>query len=320
MNFSIRQIFTFREVMRSGSISQAARTVGRTQPAVSTMISTLEGELGFSLFVREQGKLIPTPEARFFLEECETVLERIERVERTVSKIRSHEAGKLRVACHPAAAGLFMPRILTDFLQGKDELEAALIMRSSDVIEDLIASQQFDIGFAETPAPRPSVRQMDFDLECVCVVPASDPLAAAEEITPQDLDGKPIAVLFDQHPLTVRTEAAFHRSGCRFRKRLELRTWAPGLQFVAAGICYMICDMITAYSCLQQRQTTEDLVFRRFRPRIGTGVSILTPGYATQSLTSKAFTAQLCSAIENMQAEMETCLGQQGQASPATPQ
>ncbi|UWQ35751.1 LysR family transcriptional regulator (plasmid) [Leisingera sp. M527] len=308
MNFSIRQIFTFREVMRSGSISQAARTVGRTQPAVSTMISTLEGELGFSLFVREQGKLIPTPEARFFLEECETVLERIERIERTVSKIRSHEAGRLRIACHPAAAGLFMPRILTDFLQGKDELEVSLIMRSSDVIEDLIASQQFDIGFAETPVPRPSVRQMDFDLECVCVLPADDPLAAAEEITPQDLDGQPMAALFDEHPLTARTEAAFHRNGCRFRKRLELRTWTPGLQFVAAGMCYMICDMITAYGCLQQRQTTAGLVIRRFRPRISTGVSILTPGYAAQSLTSQAFTTRLCQSIESMQAQMNSSL------------
>jgi DNA-binding transcriptional LysR family regulator len=308
MNFSLRQIFTFREVMRSGSISQAARTVGRTQPAVSTMIATLEGELGFSLFVRDQGKLIPTPEARFFLEECETVLERIERIERTVNKIRTHDAGKLRVACHPAAAGMFMPRILTEFLQGKDELEVSLIMRSSDVIEDLIASQQFDIGFAETPLPRPSVKQMDFDLECVCVVPADDPLATAEEITPQDLDGQPMAVLFDKHPLTVRTEAAFRKSGYRFRKRLELRTWAPGLQFVAAGMCYMICDMITGYSCLQQRQTTRELAIRPFRPRISTSVSILTPGYATQSLTSKAFTTHLCEAIGNMQTELQNSL------------
>lgn len=157
MNLSIRQITTFREVMRSGSISQAARTVGRTQPAVSTMIATLEDELGFKLFVREHGKLSPTPEAQFFLEECDGILDRLERTERTVSRIRALEAGKLRIACHPAASGIFMPRLLTEFLRGKDDLEVALIMRSSDVIEDLIASQQYDIGFAETPARRSSI-------------------------------------------------------------------------------------------------------------------------------------------------------------------
>ena len=82
MDLSLRQLSTFREVMRSGSISQAARAVGRTQPAVSTMVQTLEDQLGFALFLRQQGKLIPTPEARFFLEECEDILARVERTER----------------------------------------------------------------------------------------------------------------------------------------------------------------------------------------------------------------------------------------------
>ncbi|WP_264214244.1 LysR family transcriptional regulator [Leisingera thetidis] len=308
MNLSIRQIVTFREVMRSGSISQASRTVGRTQPAVSTMIATLESELGFSLFLRRQGKLIPTPEAYFFLEECDAVLERFERIENTVGRIRAHQAGRLSIACHPAASSFFLPRVLTAFMEGKEDLEIALTMRSSDVIEDLIASQQFDIGFAETPNPRPSVTQRDFDLECVCVLPASDPLAAAPALSPADLAGRPMALLFKEHPLTRQTEQVFQQAGCRIRKRLELRTWAPGLQFVADGICYMICDMITAYSCLQQPQTRNPLAIRRFEPRMSSCISILTPGYATRSLVSHAFTDRLCSAIDEMQDEMEEVL------------
>lgn len=309
VNLSFRQIITFREVMRSGSISQAARTVGRTQPAVSTMIATLEDQLGFRLFVREHGKLTPTPEARFFVEECEDILERLERTERTVSRIRALEAGKLRIACHPAASGLFMPRLLTRFLRDKDDLEVALIMRSSDVIEDLIASQQYDIGFAETPRRRASIEQMDFDLDCVCVVPADDPLAEAPEITPEDLDGKPMAILFDEHPTATQTEAAFLSAGCRFNKRLELRTFLPGLQFVAAGMCYMVCDMITAYSYIRQGRTAGNLVLRRFSPRVSNSVSILTPGYATRSLSASAFVTDLGAAIETMRDEMADVIG-----------
>src|SRR6056297_2020456 len=192
MNISLRQIVTFREVMRSGSISQAARTLTRTQPAVSSAISSLEDELRFGLFVREHGKLTPTPEAHFFLEECEQILARLERTERTVSEIRSLEAGKMRIACHPAASGHFMPRVLTEFLADKQTLEVALIMRSSAVIEDLIASQQYDLGFSETPERRASIDQTDFDLECVCVLRADDPLAAKSEVTPMDLDGLPM--------------------------------------------------------------------------------------------------------------------------------
>jgi DNA-binding transcriptional LysR family regulator len=308
MHLSLRQLATFRQVMRSGSISQAARSVGRTQPAVSTMIRTLEDQLGFALFVRREGKLTPTPEAHYFLEECEDILGRVERTERTLERISTLQAGKLQIACHPAASSVFLPRLLTRFLRDKDDFQVSLIMRSSDVIEDLIASQQFDIGFSETPAPRAAIRQTDYELECVCVLQADDPLAGAEAVTPADLDGRPMAVLFDEHRTAVQTEAAFRAAGCRFNKRLELRTFLPGLQFVAAGVCVMVCDMITAYSHLLLSPAPPRLSIRRFVPRISNSVSILTPGYATQSMAGRAFIADLQSAVDQMQAEVSDAL------------
>lgn len=311
MHLSLRQLATFREVMRSGSISQAARTVGRTQPAVSTMIRTLEDQLGFALFLRSHGKLTPTPEAQFFLEECDEILGRVERTERTVERISSLQSGKLKIACHPAASSVFLPQILTRFMKGRDDLDVSLIMRSSDVIEDLIASQQFDLGFAETPQPRASIRQTDFDLECVCILPRGDPLARAEAVTPADLDGRPMAALFDEHGTAVQTEAAFRSAGCHFNKRLELRTFLPGLQFVLAGVCVMVCDMITAYSHLIQAPAEDRLPIRRFRPRISNSVSILTPGYATQSMAGRAFIGELHHAVEQVREGIADALNAQ---------
>ena len=312
MNLSIRQLMTFREVMRSGSISQAAKTVGRTQPAVSTMIATLETELGFALFLREHGKLTPTPEARYFLEEAQAVLDRLERTKQTLNSIGTLETGKLRIACHPAASGFFMPRLLTQFAKDKPDLELALTMRSSAVIEDLIASQQYDVGFAETPAPRASINQVDFDLECVCVMARDDPLAGHELITPRLLDGKPMAVLFEEHTTATQTEAAFAQAGCRIHKYLELRTFLPSLQFVSEGLCYVLCDMITAHSFLSQAPGTASLTLRRFAPRITNSVSILTPGYATQALTTRAFIDTLTGAVAQMQRDIGAALSRPG--------
>ncbi|RYH11620.1 LysR substrate-binding domain-containing protein [Tropicimonas sp. IMCC6043] len=316
MNLSIRQLTTFREVMRSGSISRAAKTVGRTQPAVSTMIATLETELGFALFIREHGKLTPTPEAQFFLEEAEAILGRLERTKQTLIRIGSLETGRLRVACHPAASSLFMPRLLAGFLADKRDVDIALIMRSSDLIEDLVASQQFDLGFAETPSRRASISQVDFDLECVCILPVGDPLARLREITPGDLDGKPMAVLFEQHTTATQTEAAFASAGARFNKRLELRTSLPGLEFVTQGFCYMVCDMITAYSHILLGAGHRDLVMRRFRPRVSSSVSILRPAYASRARLEQAFSSHLTDAIQDMQAKTEEHLEKGPHADP----
>ncbi len=172
----------------------------------------------------------------------------------------------------------------------------------------MIASQQFDLGFSETPEPRASIRQTDYDMECVCVLSADDPLTTASTVTPEDLDGRPMAVLFDEHNTAIQTEAAFRAAGCRFNKRLELRTFLPGLQFVAEGACVMVCDMITAYSHILQAPVSTGLAIRRFRPRISSSVSILTPGYATQSMAGRAFILELKSAVTGVQDEVEALL------------
>jgi len=306
VNLSVRQLMTFREVMRSGSISQAARTLGRTQPAVSAMIASLERELGFRLFHREQGKLLPTPEARFFLEEAEEILSRLEQTKRTLAGVASLERGRLRVACHPAASGFFMPRVLTGFLSERPDVEVALMMRSSRVIEELVASQQFDVGFAETPRPRDAISQTDFDLECVCVLAADDALAGKAIISPADLDGADLAMLFSEHETFQQTRKAFDDAGCSFRRRFELQTFLPGLQFVASGMCYMICDMITAHGFLQRGDADMPLVFRPFRPRISSSISILRPAHRPSSALADAFCACISGQIERMRNDIES--------------
>lgn len=304
MNLSLRQLATFREVMRSGSISQAARTVGRTQPAVSSMIANLEKELGFALFVREHGRLTPTPEAHYFLEECEDILSRLDQTKRTLSGISRLEDGKLRIACHPAASGFFMPSVLTAFLDNKPKVDVTFKMRSSKVIEDLIASQQFDVGFAETPEPRESVKQIDFNLECVCAVASSDPLAKADVITAQDLDGANLAMLFSEHQSYRKTAQSFSDAGCRFHRKFELQTFLPGLPLVGAGLCYMICDTISAHSHLKHMGSSANVTFKPFAPAIYTGVSILTPAHSPQSIIAEAFCQALVERIKGIGSEM----------------
>lgn len=310
MNLSIRQLDTFREVIRCGSISQAARTLGRTQPAVSAMIAGLEQELGFPLFLRVRGTLTPTPEARYFLEECEDILARIDRTKQILTGISRLEAGKLRIACHPAASGFFLPQVLTAFLADKPAVEVSLMMRSSAVIEELVASQQFDVGFAETPRPRASLRQVDFALECVCAVPADSPFCGTGPITPADLDGADLATLFAEHTTYAQTRQAFADAGCSFNRRIELQTFLPGLRIVEAGLCCMICDMITAHGEIRSGQEDRRIVFRPFRPTVVAEISILTPAHRSQSILSTAFCAHLAQQVSRMRTEVLQGLAQ----------
>lgn len=296
MNLTFRQLQTFREVMRAGSISEASRVLGRTQPAVSSMIAGLERELGFALFDREMGRLKPRPEAMYFLEEAEAVLSRLTQTGRAMAEIGKLSMGRLRIACHPAAASFLMPNLLAEFLEGRTHVEAALMMRSSAIVDDLIASQEYDIGLAETPLPRTSVKSLDFIMECPVALYAHGPLAQKKVIEPQDLSGTPLATLFDEHSTWIETARIFERSGAVINRRFVLRTFLPALQLVRRGLCACICDRITASSFRDP-----DVVFRPFSPAITTKVSILTPAHRPPSLLSAEFREKLCDALGHMQ-------------------
>jgi DNA-binding transcriptional LysR family regulator len=287
-NLTLRQLQTFREVMRSGSISEASRTLLRTQPAVSTMIANIEKELGFNLFVREHGRLTPTAEAYYFLEEAEEVLDRLDRTVRTMSEFGTLDRGSLRIACHPASSGFFLPKVLAEFLKDRPNVKADLMMRTSQVVEDLIASQEYDIGLAETPSPRSSIKIETFELECVIALPEADPIADQDVLTPTDLKDYPMAMLFGDHPVTLATQDAFVRCDTTLNRRFVLRTFLPSLQLVGAGLCGAVVDRITAAT-----SPAPGVVFRTFAPTITSNVSILLPAHRPASVLTNAFRVYL---------------------------
>lgn len=59
MTFS--QLRSFSEVARLGSVTEAARVLGVTEPAVSAAVGALRRELGDDLFVRAAGGIHLTP-------------------------------------------------------------------------------------------------------------------------------------------------------------------------------------------------------------------------------------------------------------------
>ncbi|MEM5581564.1 LysR substrate-binding domain-containing protein [Roseibium sp. AS2] len=293
MNLSFRQLQTFVEVMRTGSVSEAGRTLGRTQPAISAMIAGLEREIGFPLFERERRRLVARPEAYYFMEEAEFMLKRMNQSARILREIGNLDRGKLKIACNPAASNFFLPRVVGEFTRDKSNIEVSLMMRSSPVVAEWIASQQYDIGFAETPEPRSTIRTEDFAFGCLCAMPVGDPLAHKSAITPNDLHDKPMAVLFEDHVSTVQIRKAFKDAGARLRQRFELRTFLPALQLVSQGCCYTICESLSAASHARSFGDRGGVIFRPFRPNLYLNMSVMTPANRPASRLAQEFVTHL---------------------------
>ena len=61
---NLNKLRTFIHVVESGSVSQTAQDLFRTQPAISSALKDLEQDVGLRLFERRNAKIFTTPEGR----------------------------------------------------------------------------------------------------------------------------------------------------------------------------------------------------------------------------------------------------------------
>ena len=89
----LRHIEVFHALMHAANMTEAARRLHVSQPAVSTVLKHAESQLGIRLFERTGGRLVPTPEAIALLPDVEGIFERLEALGRSVQGLRDVDAG-----------------------------------------------------------------------------------------------------------------------------------------------------------------------------------------------------------------------------------
>lgn len=298
---NLKQLSAFREVMLTGSVSQAARNLSRTQPAISAQIAGLENEVGMRLFERQGGRLLPVPEAHYLLAEASAIIDRLKAADRTMKSIRDLDQGTIQMVSMPGPSAFLLPELIARFVRHRSQVKVSLITRSSVQVQQLIAAQQYDIGLADVGFAgfdeSPLVDHDIFRLQCVCAMAAEDDLAKKKIVTAGDLSGKPMATLYEDHPNFIQTKAAFAEMDADFRPRFEAQYFIPLLTYVERGLAYTIADPIAARSYGLYKGASATIVFRPFVPAVYLVSSIMVPSHKPLSSLARAFIAELTSEL-----------------------
>jgi DNA-binding transcriptional LysR family regulator len=290
---NLRQLRAFQEVMLTGSMTEAARNMGRTQPAVSALIAGLEGTVGYQLFERRGGRLHPVPEAHFLLTEARSILDRVGSLRETMRGVGALHAGHLRIACMPVYAENLMPRLIARFVRSREDVSVSLVSQSSDRVYELMASQRFDLGFAEVATQSPLVDADEMAMDCVCAVSANDRLAKKSVITPADLDGRAMVSYLPQHFIRRQLEEIFDGEGRAFRVRFEVQNAASQYVFVEDRLACAIMSPLSAQAYRLSRPGRDRIAFIPFHPAVPYRLAILTPARISLSRLARAFAAAL---------------------------
>jgi DNA-binding transcriptional LysR family regulator len=127
---------TFLDVLREGSLSGAARSLGLTQPTVGRHVDALEAALGYALFIRTQQGLSPTEEALALRPYAEALESTSTALLRAASSQGAGVRGTIRITASDVITVEVLPPIITELHATYPELTIELM--SSNRIEDLL--------------------------------------------------------------------------------------------------------------------------------------------------------------------------------------
>lgn len=127
---------SFVTVIQTGSLSAAARALGTTQPTVGRHIAALEKSLKLTLFIRSQGGLLPTEEAKALSGHAAEMANIAESIQRTAANHGSGVHGIVRVTCSEVVGIEIFPIIGTKLQDSYPELKLELVL--SNQAQDLL--------------------------------------------------------------------------------------------------------------------------------------------------------------------------------------
>ena len=112
MNIDYEHLKTFCMVARYKSFTQAAVELSTSQPAVTRLINSLEGQLGCKLFFRDRHTVSLTPEGQQLYSYVSLGCEQFEKGISTITELSSMENGHLMICSNEIGLRGFVDQVL----------------------------------------------------------------------------------------------------------------------------------------------------------------------------------------------------------------
>ncbi|PYE22597.1 LysR family transcriptional regulator [Rhizobium sp. PP-CC-3A-592] len=193
MNLGFRQLETFRLFARTQSVTETARLLRISQPAVSQTLKELEAQFGFSLFVRSNGRTRLTVEANSVLPDVERLFAQMTSLKGKAAEMKDARSGSLAIASVPSFTARILPTALNVFRAERTQVRLRLeVYTAADVVRQ-VRQEYCDIGFAFLPFDEAGVAvQPLMRMSMVCLVPRGHPLSSRTVITAADLENETV--------------------------------------------------------------------------------------------------------------------------------
>ena len=308
-----RHIEGFRAVMQTGTATGAASLLNVTQPAVSQLMTEMEAAVGFALFDRRGGRLVPTANADLLFDEVERCFTGLDHVNAFCARLQSSNAHAIVLAAVPSMALTLLPVAIGHYTSEVAKDFFTLFPRHSNDAIRLVGSQKADIGFGSKPASLPGIHCEPISThDAICALPPGHPLAAKASISARDLHGQPFITMSRTEGVYEIVEEIFRREKVDVANVAECSMTTAACALVENGVGLTLVEQGAATLFAGR-----SIVLRPFVPSVPVTFYAYWLDKAPPPFRRNAFVEILKKEAHKMEAALDKQLDGLGRSAPA---
>ena len=183
---TIRHMKIFLEVYRLENITQAAKNLHMTQPAVTRTIQEIEQHYGVRLFDRMNRRLFVTEAGRQFYAQALHIVESFDRMEKGL--LNGDAFGVLRVGASISLGNFFLPDLVSAFCRERPDMKVKVMISNAGNLQRGLLNNELDLALIEGGISEPELETRAFSEDrLVLIVPVGHELAVKEKVFVRDL-------------------------------------------------------------------------------------------------------------------------------------
>jgi DNA-binding transcriptional LysR family regulator len=266
----LKQLRGFCQVVKSGSISQAAEKLFQSQPSVSLQIQALERELAVVLFERRGPSLKITPQGEVLYQIAQPLVEGIDKLDKTFAAAFGQiDSGEVNIGAGESTILYIMPEPVRRFAAAYPNVRIKLHnVTGRDGLRMLRADEiDFAVG-SMLEGQEDIIYQPVVTYDPMLITPLDHPLAGREKVTLADISPYGL-ILPPRHLSTWRiVDYTFQQAGLSYNVALEAGGWEIIKKYVELGMGISIVTDI----CLTGQEKVAKIPLTEYFPRRSYGL------------------------------------------------
>jgi DNA-binding transcriptional LysR family regulator len=305
MKLRLRQIEVFHAVMMTGSVSDAARLLNVSQPAVSRIIAHTEDVLKLKLFHRRKGRLVPTSEGEKLYAPVKEFYHQALRIDEFAEGLASGQAGHLSVCASPSLSFKIIPRAIADLSRRMPMANFELYTKLIVDIPPEVLTRKADVAISIMPIELPNLTCTKLSTgRMICALPAGHSLCDKQEIGLRDLSEYPLVMHRAGVSFGQLIRKAFEQEKLDFMVHTTVLQTESACSLVEAGLGPAIIDEYTAAS-----DYWPNIVFRPLKEEILLTPCVVFSAFDEPSMLAQRFIEVLSKTISSSRKSHDVLVG-----------